>query len=448
MEILCSTGGIVSSQFPGQGLVDIARAAFSAIPLVPLGHAYSEAAVEDWHAWNRAQRKVKEKKLYRGWFMEHPEDLEAALRPFVEKCAAAGLKMPLSVGPDLGIPSGREEEKEDLRNAVARLAEECFRLAAVSGSRYFLVPPLTVGIGTEEIQSANRAYYLRLAACAKKYDMTILLQNRCKDVSGHLVRGFCSDENEAAAFIDALNEAAGEERFGFCMDVGAASLCGQNLHDFVLGFGHRLKAVILSDSDGSSAAALLPFTAARQGQSLTDWLNLIRGLRAVQFDGLLVLEFSNTASAFSPLLRPELLALAKATGEFIGWQVGMEALLRKYASRVLFGAGNMCRAYMKCYGDEFPPLFTCDNNPSRWGESFCGLTVEPPERLRELSPETVIFICNVYYREIDEQIKNMGLSNPVEYFNDEYMPSFYFDRLEEQEGKDAEARRTDTKRNS
>ena len=91
MEILCSTGGIVSSQFPGQGLLDIARAGFSAIPLVPLGHAYSEAAVEDWHAWNRAQRKVKEKKLYRGWFMEHPEDLEAALRPFVEKCAAAAV---------------------------------------------------------------------------------------------------------------------------------------------------------------------------------------------------------------------------------------------------------------------------------------------------------------------------------------------------------------------
>ena len=24
----------------------------------------------------------------------------------------------------------------------------------------------------------------------------------------------------------------------------------------------------------------------------------------------------------------------------------------------------------------------------------------------------------------------MGIANPIEYFNDEYMPSFYFDRLE------------------
>ena len=254
------------------------------------------------------------------------------------------------------------------------------------------------------------------------------------------------DAAEAAEMVDSLNRAAGEERFGFCMDVGACNLCGQNLHDFVLGLGRRLKAVILSDNDGSRMASLLPFSAAYQGQSLTDWLNLIRGLRAVRFDGVLVFRFGDTAASFSPILRPQLMALAKATGDYIRWQVEMEALLRKYPSRALFGAGNMCRAYMKCYGEEFPPLFTCDNNKARWGEWFCGLTVEPPERLRDLPPDAAIFICNVYYREIEEQLRGMGLSNPIEYFNDEYMPSFHFDRLEEQEAKDAENRRADAKR--
>ena len=37
---------------------------------------------------------------------------------------------------------------------------------------------------------------------------------------------------------------------------------------------------------------------------------------------------------------------------------------------------------------------------------------------------------NIYYQEIEEQLRNMQISNPIEYFNDEYMPSFYYDRLE------------------
>ena len=260
MDVLCSTSGIVSSKFPGQGLKDIAQAGFSGIPLAPIGHAYAEEAVEDWKAWAKLQRKAKKKTLYHGWFMDHPEKLEAALRPFGERCKALGLKTSLAMGPDLGIPSGRDEEKEDLREPIARLAEECIRVAASFGSRYLLMPPLGVGIGDEDAWAANRAYYLRLAACAKQYDVMLLLENRCRMIRGHFVRGICSDERETAAFIDALNEAVGEERFGFCMDVGACNLCGQNLYDFVLGLGRRLKAVILSDNDGSRMASLLPFS--------------------------------------------------------------------------------------------------------------------------------------------------------------------------------------------
>ena len=36
----------------------------------------------------------------------------------------------------------------------------------------------------------------------------------------------------------------------------------------------------------------------------------------------------------------------------------------------------MCRNYMKCYGEKYPPKFTCDNNPKLWGTNFCGLEVK------------------------------------------------------------------------
>ena len=85
---------------------------------------------------------------------------------------------------------------------------------------------------------------------------------------------------------------------------------------------------------------------------------------------------------------------------------------------------------MKCYGEKYPPLFTCDNNSKTWGTIFCGLEVKNPEELKNISDDCAIFICNIYYREVEKQIRDMGITNPVEYFNDEYMPSFYYDRLE------------------
>ena len=174
---------------------------------------------------------------------------------------------------------------------------------------------------------------------------------------------------------------------------------------------------------------MLPFTCVNLHQTQTDWLNFIRGLRHIGFDGQLILDFADTASVFSPIVRPQLMQLARSVAEYFKWQIELENLLKKYQSIVLFGAGNMCRNYMKCYGEQYPPLFTCDNNRSLWGSSFCGLEVKSPKCLLDLPKDCAIFICNIYYREIERQLRELGIENPIEFFNDEYMPSFYFDRL-------------------
>ena len=59
-------------------------------------------------------------------------------------------------------------------------------------------------------------------------------------------------------------------------------------------------------------------------------------------------------------------------------------------------------------------------------ESICGLEIKSPECLKDLAEDCVIFICNIYYREIQQQLRDMGIKNQIEFFNDEYMPSFQF----------------------
>ena len=130
------------------------------------------------------------------------------------------------------------------------------------------------------------------------------------------------------------------------------------------------------------------------------------------------------------MLKEGMLQHTKRVGEYLKLQLELEQVLAKYDKRVLFGAGNMCRNYMKCYGEKYPPLFTCDNNAAIWGTRFEGLEVKDPEELKKLPEDCAIFICNIYYDEIKKQLQNMGLQNPIHYFNDEFMPSLYLDRFD------------------
>ncbi len=57
---------------------------------------------------------------------------------------------------------------------------------------------------------------------------------------------------------------------------------------------------------------------------------------------------------------------------------------------------------MKCYGEQYKPLFTCDNNSSIWGTQFCGLDVKSPEALK-ICQRIVVCIFVMY---IIEKLNN------------------------------------------
>ena len=420
MNLLCAPSNIVGIKYPYKGVRNISLAGYKSI-LLDFSLCCTPGELE-----RIGKKEILVEKTDRVKVFENPEKMSETMLPLLKQCETQGVHMSAAYAPHLE----RNTKHEDLNALLLCLAKESVKLCSQAGCKNLVVRPLFAGIPPMDIWERNKAFYLELAELAKEHDVCILLENQCKDLNGHLIRGICASEEEAVDWLDRLNGAAGEERFGFCMDVGVCSLCGQNMYDFIIGLGHRLKAVILRDCNGSQESAMLPFTSVYRGESQTDWLNLIRGLREIGFDGELIMDIRDTVSAFSHLFRPEILRLSKKIADFLKWQIEMETTLKKYSSRVLFGAGNMCRNYMKCYGEKYPPLYICDNDESVWDTEFCGLKVKNPRCLKELPGDCAIFICNIYYKEIREQLLEMGIENPIEFFNDEYMPSFYFDRLE------------------
>lgn len=419
MELVTSTKGVVQVFHPSQGMDDLKLAGFENC-ILDLSIFCSTEILETIGT----SRFVSNKNTA---VAENPSLLVETALSFYQAAVDRKISFPIVRAPYLDTLTNRT----DLQNLLLELSGESLKLCHRLGCKYCIVQPLFAGIPKEKLWEVNKQYFTKLGAMAEQFDVMILLENQCRNQGGHLVRGICAEPSEAISWLEQLNAEFETPRFGFSLHVGNCNLCGQNMDEVCMALGSRIKAVLLLENDAVHPTSAMPFTLVSGGQSRMDWLGLIRGLRAIDFDGIVIFDFSSTASAFSVLLKPELLKLAYKTGIFFLWQIEMERNLQKYPKLVLFGAGNMCRNYMKCYGETFPPLFTCDNNAGRWGTSFEGLEVHNPEDLKQLSQDTAICVCNMFYREVEVQLREMGIQNPIIFFNDEYLPSYYTDRLEQ-----------------
>lgn len=357
---------------------------------------------------------------------EEPYRMEEAVRSHLEHMKKLLLKNIAGYAPTLPVNTKRN----DLDDLIKTLTAESFRVCKQAGCKYLIIDPVVKMTRGQDTFETNTEFYLLFAEKAKEFDMKILIKNGYSIFNGRFARGYMADMHKFKDFIDRLNRKAGADIYAVCLDVGVCNLLGQNIYEMLLELGSRVEAVIMRENDGVRDSSFLPFTVGGSKDSGKDWAEIINGLRNIRFDGLLIFDLSGQRKLVSHLLWDELTRYMKRLADFLYWQINMEHVIRRYESRVLFGAGNMCRNYMKNYGDKYPPLFTCDNNAKLWGTEFCGLEVKSPEALKDLPEDCGIFICNIYYREIEEQLHVMGIDKNIEYFNDEYMPSFYHDRLD------------------
>jgi prephenate dehydrogenase len=79
---------------------------------------------------------------------------------------------------------------------------------------------------------------------------------------------------------------------------------------------------------------------------------------------------------------------------------------------IVFGAGLMFEDYMKKNGDKHPPEFIVDNDKAKWGTKRQGITIKNPDDILKIPEEKRrVIICSVYYKQIEEQLKKMGITD-------------------------------------
>lgn len=244
--------------------------------------------------------------------VEHALELA---RPYKEAAEKYGITFYQAHAPFPFYVDGLAEMNEYL----FEILEKCMAICDYVDCRLMIVHPAFNGydkwLEHDEEWNLNIERYTRLIPALKKYNITCCLENMFVSHKGKIYGAVCSDMYEAAAYIDELNQIAGEKRFAFCFDTGHAHLIGKDVYNALLVIGDRVEAFHIHDNDGISDQHIIPYT------GKLDWDRFIAGVKAIGFKGTLSFETFNAANIFDPELVPDLLKLIAATGRMFARRI-------------------------------------------------------------------------------------------------------------------------------
>ncbi len=211
------------------------------------------------------------------------------------------------------------QDRDAMNEYTIMATEKCFAIMQYIGCKNIVVHPTNAQylLNKDAEREINLNIYRRLIPAAKKYGITVCLENLFANIKGRIMEGPCADVAEIVWYIDKLNEEAGENVFGFCLDVGHANLYGRNLYDYIKGIGHRLTVLHIHDNDGLSDLHMLPYSYTRNGgkEYNIDWPGFIRGLHDIGYSGNLCFETFRCMSSFPASVHPQLLDLIYGIGQ-------------------------------------------------------------------------------------------------------------------------------------
>lgn len=198
-----------------------------------------------------------------------------------------------------------------------KIYKRCIEFCDYAGCKNLIVhgislPYSDVNNTPEDIDALNMRLYESLIPTLLQHNVTVCLENLFTSDNGLIVEGTCADAHEAVRYIDTLNEKAGREVFGFCLDFGHLQILGKNPRTYIPILGKRIKALHIHDNDGRTDLHQAPLAGKLHWDVYCDCL------RQIGYDGDLSFEtFAQTAKAFNtyPELLPVWLEMIAKTGK-------------------------------------------------------------------------------------------------------------------------------------
>ena len=201
---------------------------------------------------------------------------------------------------------------------LLKVVEKCMAVCAYVGAPAIVVHPYNSGSKQGDVD-INLEMYRRLIPAAKKYGVKVCLENTFRVFHGRPFEGACTHAEDACYLIDTLNSEAGEELFGFCLDIGHANITAKNLRAYINTLGKRLTLLHIHDNSGRGDMHFMPYTQTTDNWGndfATDWEGFIAGLRDINYEGNLSFETFKAIRQFPKEVEKEALSLITAIGRY------------------------------------------------------------------------------------------------------------------------------------
>ena len=88
---------------------------------------------------------------------------------------------------------------------------------------------------------------------------------------------------------------------------------------------------------------------------------------------------------------------------------------------ILFGSGQQAKYYLEHEDVIYRPLFIVDNDSKKWDKELNGIPIKSPDYLKSYfrsSGKVKVIIANIYWKDIAEQLLNMGIDDCGVYINE------------------------------
>ena len=244
-------------------------------------------------------------------FTRPQEEITEFFRPFKAAADKYGIKIHQAHAPFPSWIDTKIENSENTNAFALEAIKKCFPLVKMMDCHLLIVHPAFPGyadkLEADDEWDLNIRFYSSLIEDAKKYDVNMFVSKGRKIFSA-----ICQDPMEAAAYVDELNDMAGETRFGFCYDTGHGLLIGQDVYSTLKVLGDRVVALHVHDNDGLEDRHVAPY------MGILDWERFIKGLKAINYKGAMTLEIGTLQHIYPLELMTDAYSLsAKAAKYFM-----------------------------------------------------------------------------------------------------------------------------------
>lgn len=237
------------------------------------------------------------------------KDYLDAVRPFKDAAKKYGLDNYQAHAP---FPTYVPDETGEVNRYLLDIMKQAVMCCDSIDCRRLVIHPFYLQyehrLSPQEKREKNIEGYAQLIPQAKKYGVTICLENMTIRYRGKKYEGVCATAAEAIDYIDTLNSMAGEKCFAFCYDTGHALQISRDPKVEIEALGERIECFHVHDNNGLTDQHLAPY------MGILDWDSFVEGLRAIHFDKTLCFESASIWNVVDPVLCPDLMKFVAKTG--------------------------------------------------------------------------------------------------------------------------------------